>query len=251
MGRDHADMGHPTGKQDRVEALARGCGITVLVAGGVVCAVVLGMLWWIHRAWSHPPPDVGAFAHSAATRAADASAARTSSARLEELASALPWAVPLGTSVADSCSTRNQNSFIGPRNWAPISCARSSVLYVAFDGDIRVRLHQLDAVLAGRQWVGSGGSASTLTGMATWMGQAGGDPSPAASQQGSTESPGPRPICLSTTYRPASQRLMFAHGSPHVSLRAAVAERPCPPEADTGDVQIGSAPRKSAVDRNV
>jgi hypothetical protein len=48
--------------------------------------------------------------------------------------------VPLGTSVADSCRTQDQNPFIGRAHWAPVSCARSTVVYVAFDGDIRARL---------------------------------------------------------------------------------------------------------------
>ncbi|MET8647578.1 hypothetical protein [Streptomyces sp. NPDC004675] len=222
--------------------------IPVLVAVGVVCALVL---WQIHRTLDRTPPDVGAFAHSAATRTADAAAARTSSARLTNLTAALPWAVLLGTSVADSCRTEDQNPFIGPAHWAPINCVRSSVLYLAFDGDIRTHLHQLDAVLAEQEWVGSGSSPNTLTGMATWMSQAGGDPSPAASQQGSTDPPGSQPICLSTTYGPAAQKHDIPYGGLGVRLRVAVAELPCTPRAETGDIQIGGRPEKSAVDGTV
>jgi hypothetical protein len=222
--------------------------IIVPVVVGTVCALVLCALWQIHRSLFPAPPDVGAFAHSATTLAADAAAARTSSAGLANLTSALPWAVPLGTSVADSCRTRNQNSFMGPANWAPITCVRSSVLYLAFDGDIRTRLHQLDAVLAEQEWVGADSLPDTLSGMATWLSQAGGDPSPAASQRGSTDPPGAQPICLSTTYRPATQKQSLPYGGPGVRLRAAVAERPCQPEADTGDLQMGGTLEKSTGD---
>lgn len=235
-----------------MEALARGCGITAVAACGVACALILWVLWGVHRSWNNPPPDVGAFAHSADTRAADAAAARTSSVRLTNLTSALPWAQPLGTSVADSCRTENQNSFMGPALWAPITCARSSVLYLAFDGDIRARLHQLDAVLAEQGWVASDyAAANTLTAMATRLSLAGGDPSPAMSQQGSTKPPGTRPTCLSMNYRPASQERELGHGGLGVRLRASVTERPCPPLADTGDIQIHGRPEQDAADGTV
>ncbi|MFF7365265.1 hypothetical protein [Streptomyces sp. NPDC008125] len=244
-------MDHPTGGRGRPGAPARGCVIAVLAAVGMVCALVLCALWQIHRTLDRTPPNVGAFAHSATTLTADAAAARTSSARLTNLTSALPWAVPLGTSVADSCQATDQNPFIGPAHWAPINCVRSSVLYLAFDGDIRTHLHQLDAVLADQEWAGSGSSPNTLTGTATWMSQTGGDPSPAAPQQGSTDPPGSRPICLSTTYGPATQKHGIPHGGLDVRLRVAVAELPCTPMAETGDIQIGGKLEKSAVDGTV
>ncbi|MGV9609218.1 hypothetical protein ACWDR2_36600 [Streptomyces sp. NPDC003631] len=241
-------MDHPTGGNGPAGSPARGCLIAVLVAVGLVCALVL---WQIHRILDRTPPDVGAFAHSAATQTADAAAARTSSAGLTNLTAALPWAVPLGTSVADSCHTEDQNPFIGPAHWAPINCVRSSVLYLAFDGNIRTHLHQLDAMLAEQKWVGSGLSPNTLTGMATWMSQAGGGPSPARSQQGSTDPPGSQPICLSTTYGPATQKHDISYGGLGVRLRVAVAELPCTPRAETGDIQIGGRLEKAAVDGTV
>ncbi|MFB7334091.1 hypothetical protein ACFC00_20970 [Streptomyces adustus] len=225
--------------------------LAVLVAGGVGCALVVCVLWQFHRALDRTPPDVGAFAHSAATRTAGAAAARTSSARMTNLTSALPWAVPLGTSVADSCRTEDQNPFLGPASWAPINCVRSTVLYLAFDGDIRTHLRQLDAVLAEQEWVGSGSSLNTLTGMATWLSQTGGDPSPAASQRGSTEPPGSRPICLSTTYGPATQKRAVPHGGLGLRLQVAVAELPCTPSAETGDLQTDGRPEKSPVEGTV
>ncbi|MEV3910440.1 hypothetical protein [Streptomyces canus] len=241
-------MDHPTGGRGRAGTLARGCMVAGLVVVSVVCTLVICLLWQIHRTWNRTPPDVGVFAHSAATRTADVAAARRSSARLTDLTSALSWAVPLGTSVADSCRTEDQNPFMGPARWAPVNCVRSSVLYLAFDGDIRTRLHQLDAVLAEQKWVGSGQLPHTLTGMATWMSQAGGDQSPTVSQRGSTEPPGSQPICLSTSYGPAMQQQELAHGGLGVRLRVSVAELPCTPPADTGDIQLGGTLEKSATD---
>ncbi|MEU8713821.1 hypothetical protein [Streptomyces sp. NPDC048663] len=240
---DHADMDHSTGGNGSAQTLARGCAIAALVAVGLVCALVLRQ---IHRTLDRTPPNVGAFAHSAATQTADAAAARTSSVGLRNLTVALPWVVPLGTSVADSCQTEDQNPFLGPARWAPINCARSSVLYLAFDGNIRTHLRQLDTVLAEQDWMGSGGFPNTLTEMATWMSQDGGDPSPAASRQGSTDPPGSQPICLSTTYGPASRKHAVPRGRIGVRLRVAVAELPCTPRAETGDIQIGGRLEKAA-----
>ncbi|MFE3269190.1 hypothetical protein [Streptomyces sp. NPDC059215] len=228
-------MDHPAGVLGRSGAPARGRIITVLVTFSVVCALIAYALFQIHRTLDRTPPDVAAFAHSHATRTADAAAARKSSARLTRLTSALTWAVPLGTSTVDSCQTRNQNPFFGPARWAPINCARSSVLYLAFDGNIHLRLHQFDAALAGQEWA-SGSYPNTLTGMATWMSQAGGDPSPAASQQGSSEPPGSQPICLSTTYIPATKQHRVPYDRLSVRLRVAVAERPYMPSADAGGI---------------
>ncbi|MEV7076189.1 hypothetical protein [Streptomyces sp. NPDC093990] len=239
-------MDHPMGRRGGGGALPRGCVIALLATVGAVCVVVLYVLWQIHRTLDRTPPDVGAFAHSAPTRTAGEAAARRSSARLTKLTSALPWAVPVGTSVADSCRTEDQNPFFGPARWAPINCVRSSVVYLAFDGDVRTRLQQLDTVLAEQKWVGSGQSPHTLTGMATWLSQAGGDPSPAVSQQGSTASPGSQPTCLSTTYGPPTQKQEMPHGGLGVRLRVSVGERPCMPRTDTGDIQTGGTVTKSA-----
>jgi hypothetical protein len=80
-----------------------------------LCGPALLVLWQIHRAWDRSPPDAGGFAHSDTTRTADTAAAPTSSARLADLTAALPGTVPLGTSVADSCRTHDQNPLIGAR----------------------------------------------------------------------------------------------------------------------------------------
>ncbi|MBY8881418.1 hypothetical protein [Actinacidiphila acidipaludis] len=244
-------MERPTGGRQRAEAVARGCGITALVAAGLVCLLVLIALWQLHRAWDRKPPDIDAFAHAAATRTADAAAARTSSAQLAELTSALPWAAPLGTSVADSCRTENESALFGAARWAPVNCVRSTVVYVAFDGDLRTRVHQLDATLAARRWVGATSLENSLTAMTARIGQTAGAPSPAGPQQRSTEAPTPPPLCVSAGYRPSSQNYGMAHGGLGVRLRVAVAERPCTPEADTGDIQVGGTTEKYTVDGTV
>ncbi|WP_432104409.1 hypothetical protein [Streptomyces sp. bgisy091] len=243
-------MDRMTGEQGR-GGWARGCTSVVLVAVGLVCVLAFGALWQIHHALDRTPPDVRPFAHSSAVRTADETAARTSSARLRKLTSALPWAVPLGTSVADSCQTEDENPFLGRAHWAPINCVRRSVLYLAFDGDIRTRLHQLDTVLADQEWALRGPSPRTLTDMATWLSQAGGDPSPAAEQRGSTEPPGSRPICLDTAYGPATQPHDARKGGLGVGLQVAVAQSPCTPRAETGDIQFDGTPEKSTSDGTV
>ncbi|SHN05324.1 Catechol 2,3-dioxygenase [Actinacidiphila paucisporea] len=140
----------------------------MLLVCGLVFAVWFSVMWQVQHAWNRKPPDVAAFAARADTRAADKDAARADSAALAALKSALPWAVPLGTSVADSCATQQENPDIGRRIWAPVSCVRTTVAYVAFDGDIRSRLHQLDAALGSRSWTGES-SPTTLAATATWM----------------------------------------------------------------------------------
>ncbi|MFG3585422.1 hypothetical protein [Streptomyces sp. NPDC047990] len=239
-------MDHSSGVISQSGAPAHGRIVTVLLAFGVVCALILCALWQIHRTLDRTPPNVGAFARSPATRTADAAAARKSSARLTQLTSALAWAVPLGTSTVDSCQTQNQNSFFGPAHWAPINCVRSSVLYLAFDGDIRKRLHQFDATLAEQEWT-SGSYPNTLTEMATWLSQTGGDPSPAASQQGSTDPPGSQPICLSTVYIPATKQHSLPYDRLGIRLRVAIAEQPCIPMADTGGTPVDGTLKKSPI----
>lgn len=205
-----------------------------------VCALGVGALWWMHHALAgKPPPDIAPFAHSAATRAADEAAARRSSARLADLTSALPWAAPLGTSVADSCRTLGGRSFVGEATmWSSISCVRTSVLYVAFDGDVRTRLRQLDAALAAQGWAARDGARDMLSALDASR------QSPAAPPQPGIR-PATRSICLMTTYAPAAQASPAAPGATATALTASVAEYPCTPRVTTGDVQNDGPPRKS------
>lgn len=145
-----------------VAKVARGCVFTVIGAMGLVCVLLFCVLWDISRKMQPvPPPDVAAFAHSAAARTARAGATLRSDADLAALASALPWAEPLGTSVSDLCASVENSAMYGRHSWERITCVRSAVAYVAFDGDIGTRLRALDTTLAAQGWEGE-----TLTGAA-------------------------------------------------------------------------------------
>lgn len=243
-------MGYPGGSAGRGAEQGCGCALAVLTVVGLICGVVSYGLWDLHHKLSRTPPDIGAFADSAATRAADDGAQRTATSALGGLTSAVPWAVPLGTSVADSCETRQDNPFIGPADWEPISCTRTTVAYVAFDGDIRTRLHQLDSALGAQEWTGSDGRP-TLTAAATWLSEVGGDPSPNAAQRGSTEPPGSEQIALSVTYLhgEAGHRPFSKVGTPR--LEVAVAGRPIILQVETGDLQGEGPPKRRSGDDTV
>jgi hypothetical protein len=236
-------MGHPAGAVPGARAPGRGCATTFVVVLGLVCAL-LGYMWWDfdHR-FHRPPPDVAAFARADATRTASASAARADNALLKKLSSAVPWAVPLGTSVADSCTSVNQGSFGGDR-WSPISCTRSTVLYAAFDGELHTRLHQLDTAIDTQGWAGtpSGGPPGTLTAMATWMGQVGGDP-PSGTATPSPSASAPKQIALFVRYdRRSNGTLDTAAQRAQPRLQVGVAGRPYSPFASTGDNQALDGP---------
>lgn len=239
-------MGHPAGGGPGRRNPGWGCATTLLVAVGLVFALLGYMMWDIHHRLNRPPPDVAAFARADTTRTASADAARTDSASLKKLAAAVPWAVPLGTSVADTCTSLEAGSF-GGRTWSPISCTRYTVLYVAFDGELNSRLHQLDAAIDAQGWAGapSGGPPDTLTAMATWMGQVGGDPPSGKATPSPTVSP-PRQISLFVRYTLRSAGGLDTHASaaaPH--LQVGVAGRLNSPSADTGDIQaLGGPPQK-------
>jgi len=65
----------------------------------------------------------------------------------------LPWATYLGTTVADSCDTTTVNrAFFSATRWMPVTCARTSTAYLAFDGDYRQQLALLDTTLATAGW---------------------------------------------------------------------------------------------------
>ncbi|MFI0942944.1 hypothetical protein [Streptomyces sp. NPDC021020] len=211
----------------RGERVARGCAFTAFGVVGLVLAVLLyGM--WEFREQTKPvaPPDVAAFAHSPAARTADAAAARSASADLGALASALPWAEPLGTSVSDLCRSRPSGSVVGSRgNWSLVECVRFTVAYVAFDGDVRARLRVIDSAVAAQGWEGG----STLTESAADPNRTTPLPSP------STAPPGWGRISVVDArppYQPTGN-----DADPH--LRVSVAGAPDDPEADTGGFQDG------------
>lgn len=121
----------------------------------------------------------------------------------------------------------------GATEWTPITCARTSVLYVAFDGDLRTRLRRLDAVLAAQGWIDRGGASDTLSRST---------PSPAVPQQPDTRPP----TCLQKAYTPAPQQPATARGWTAATLVVSVAEYPCRPSVPTGDAQVVGPPEKSS-----
>ncbi|MFI0898095.1 hypothetical protein [Streptomyces sp. NPDC020983] len=234
-------MGDTAGNRGR--RVARGCAFTVFCAVGVVMLLLLGGMWYIHEQLKPPaPPDVAAFAHSAAARTAEAGAARAASADLAALTSAVPWAEPVGTSVSDVCRSVVSSAMFGSRaRWSSTGCTRSTVAYVAFDGDIGSRLRSLDAVLGAQGWTGEGAPPATLARAAA------GDPAaPAPSPGGASSSPGaPSPgwgrVSVLYTARPSAA--IGDDTSPY--LRVSVAGAPYDPQAITGDQQsAGSPPRR-------
>ncbi|MFF0295749.1 hypothetical protein ACFYST_19485 [Kitasatospora sp. NPDC004614] len=72
--------------------------------------------------------------------------------QLAQLRTALPWATPLGTTVADICETYPANTGFTRRTWTPVMCTRTGTAYLAFDGDFREHLAQLDTTLATAGW---------------------------------------------------------------------------------------------------
>ncbi|MFD8596223.1 hypothetical protein ACFV1L_14615 [Kitasatospora sp. NPDC059646] len=100
-----------------------------------------------------PQPDVEKAARSPAARAADRTATAESDRQLDRLKAALPWASPLGTTVADVCTTSAVNHMgFARQRWNPVTCTRTSTAYLAFDGDFRQHLVLLDTALAGAGW---------------------------------------------------------------------------------------------------
>jgi hypothetical protein len=148
-------MGETAVARGGVAKGARGCVFTVIGAVVLVWALLLYGLWDLGRKMQPvPPPDVAAFAHSATAGTGRAGAARRSAADLAALASALPWAEPLGTSASDLCASVENSAMFGRHSWGPVECVRSDVSYVAFDGDVGARLRALDAALAAQGWTG-------------------------------------------------------------------------------------------------
>lgn len=218
--------------------MARGCAFTVFWAVGVVFALLLGGLWYINEQLKPgDPPDVAAFADSAAARSARAGAARAASADLGALTSALPWAEPLGTSVSDDCRSDESGGSIGSRSsWSAVTCLRSTVAYVAFDGDIGSRLRALDSALATQGWRGGTLTAAAASAYRTAL-----PPSPSAA----SSSPGVTPTGwgrISVSYgRSPGPAGVFG---PAPRLQVSVAGAPYDPRADTRDFQLfGSRPQ--------
>ncbi|MGW5354969.1 hypothetical protein ACWERV_31195 [Streptomyces sp. NPDC004031] len=220
--------------------MARGCAFTVIGAVGVVFALLLCGLWYVHeRLKPVPPPDVAAFAHSAPARAARAADARTAAADQAALAAALPGAEPLGTSVSDICRSLGNGAMFGGReSWGPVQCTRATVAYVAFDGDIAARLRALDAALAARGWKGG-----TLTAAAASPQRTALPPSPTEA----FSSPGAAPPgwgVVSGEY--GRSPLPGAGYDTARNLQVSVAGTPYDPQTGAGYLQVGDEPLRDA-----
>ncbi|MFJ5924242.1 hypothetical protein ACIQF6_16745 [Kitasatospora sp. NPDC092948] len=120
----------------------------------VILAGVLGVALWIAVALHDDPrPDVAKAARSEPARTADRAAAARMDRQLDQLRAALPWATHLGTAVADSCTTDTvPHTGFARTRWTAVTCTRTATAYLAFDGDFRRELGQLDTVLAAAGW---------------------------------------------------------------------------------------------------
>jgi hypothetical protein len=83
------------------------------------------------------------------------------------------------------------------------------------------------------------------------MSQAGGDPSPKASERGSTEPPGSGQISLSVRYTHGSPRHLRPDDGSAPRLEVAVAGRPSTLLVETGDIQGSGPPERLAGDGTV
>lgn len=130
--------------------MARGRTLRVVL---VTVVVVVGLVVWsIIRALSPPsPPDVSAQANASGTRGADQRAAALMDSQLQQLRARTPWADQLGRSVVDLCRTRLMSAGVGG-SWSPVSCQRTTTLYLAFDGQKSQRLAELDQILDAQGW---------------------------------------------------------------------------------------------------
>lgn len=129
--------------------MARGRVILVTVIAVVVLAV-----WSISRIFSPPtPPDVDAQANAPGTRVADQGAEAQADYQLKQLRAQTSWADQLGRSVVDLCrSGLISGSFGSWGSWSPVSCQRTTIVYLAFDGDVQQRLAELDQTLDALGW---------------------------------------------------------------------------------------------------
>jgi hypothetical protein len=114
--------------------VARAFGIVVLSLVAVLSVAVLALVIGLHFALQ--PPDVEDEAHSSEAQAARAHITAVQDATLAAFAAKAPGATSLATSIEDACSS----SEVGMAALkAHVSCSRTTVRYLAVDGD-RTRL---------------------------------------------------------------------------------------------------------------
>jgi hypothetical protein len=120
-----------------------------------VVALVGLVAWLIFQALSPPaPPDVAAQANAPGTRTADQRAGAQQDSQLTQLRAQTPWADQLGRSVVDLCVTRLISGAVGSwGSWSPVSCQRTTTVYLAFDSDVQQRLAELDRTIGTLGWL--------------------------------------------------------------------------------------------------
>ncbi|MFI1096910.1 hypothetical protein [Streptomyces sp. NPDC020917] len=216
---------------------------TVVVAGLVI--------WGLHRALQPAAPDLAAVADSPSVRAADGAAARAMAQQLAQLRTATPWAVPLGTSVVDVCHAEGRSAFtFSLQRSGSVGCTRATALYLAFDGDLPVRLRQLDAAVAALPWRPSTRPDGRTGGLAALLAdrreESGGTPDPPAPASSAPAGPPPStaapaaPIALDLDCYPV--RPAVTAPAPGASPTASAAGT-TPPALRTGTLHVSVASR--------
>lgn len=122
-----------------------GCGKALATALAAIGLLIGWFCWGMYQGTHPTPPDVAAFARSAAMRQADQAAATAAEAQVSAFRKGTPWATYMGASTTDLCLSQIRSAAITFHDaWSPISCQRSTTVYLAFDGDFVQRLRQLD-----------------------------------------------------------------------------------------------------------
>ena len=127
--------------------------VTVVLVGIPVLALV-----GVHENSDPHRPDIAAITNSAAVSSADASTTADMH-RIDAGLGSLPWLAVQATSVQDTCESRMSGEFFA--KFGPVTCGRSTTYYLAFDGDLLARTHEIGTAIeqAGWQAPANGGMA--------------------------------------------------------------------------------------------
>ncbi|RAG80372.1 hypothetical protein DN069_38505 [Streptacidiphilus pinicola] len=94
-------------------------------------------------------PDIVAITKSGAVSSADASTT-TDMDRIDAGLNSLPWLAKVATSVVDTCESRMSGEFFA--KFGPVTCGRSTTYYLAFDGNLLTRTHEISAAIEQAGW---------------------------------------------------------------------------------------------------
>lgn len=140
----------------------------IIVSVLAITALVIGSVVWALSPAS--PPDVAAQANVPAARNADRLVVAEINGQLTRLRAQLPRAEQLGTSVVDLCRSQPTSGSFAPwRPWRPVSCQRTTTLYLGFDGELQGRLTELDRVIDGLGWQPSAPEQRGLVAQARYL----------------------------------------------------------------------------------